>query len=202
MKNKVWFATILVVVAVGIAAAQVPGIFTTVNATVGYLINGAAPNGQAICGNGTAGVYSASCAISVQTANTATALVNTPTQCSGSTPYASGIQAGGDAICVAAPVVSGTLANVTASRAIGTTYTNSGSNAVYVSGFVVTTVGGDTSEVTCTVNGIQVWSNQANATVVNYNTGFTCMVPPGGTYAITTAGTTSFSLGSWTEFTF
>jgi len=96
----------------------------------------------------------------------------------------------------------GTLADVTGSRSIGSTFTNSGSTPIYVSGYVTTTVGGDTSQVTGTVNGLTVWSQQANATVVGSHDAFAFMVPPGGTYSITTSGTTTFTLGSWTEFTY
>jgi hypothetical protein len=91
----VWFGAFLVVAVVAVAAAQVPGLFSTVNATVGYLINGAAPNGQAICGNGTVGAYSASCAIN---AATATALAATPSQC-GTNQFSTGVTANGNANC-------------------------------------------------------------------------------------------------------
>lgn len=198
MKNKT--LAVFVALAVTLTAwAAVPVVGSIINAKTGFQVNGGAPSGQALCGNGTVGVYSASCPIAAQTA---ASLASTPTNCSGATPMSQGIAANGNANCAAVPGVGGTLVDVTGSRSIGTTFTNSGSTAIYVSGYVTTTVGGDTSQVTCSVNGLAVWSQQANATVVGNHDAFACMVPPGGAYAIATNGTTSFTLGSWTEFTF
>lgn len=41
--------------------AQVNGKFAKVDATQGYTVNGAAPNNQVLCGNGTTAVFTASC---------------------------------------------------------------------------------------------------------------------------------------------
>jgi hypothetical protein len=194
--NKLWW---LLLMFPSLAMAQVNIKGAKVDALTGYTVAGAAANNQVVCGNGTVGTYQASCGIAVATA---AALATTPTGCGGGTPIAIGIAANGNANCIAAPGASGTLSDVTGSRSFGTTFTNSGSTAIYVSGYGVTSVGGDTSQITCTVNGIVVWSQQANATVVGYHDGFTCMVPPAGTYSVTTIGTTAVTLGSWTEFVF
>jgi hypothetical protein len=106
--NKVWFGAALLFVAVAVAAAQVPGFFSICNAITGYQVNSAAPNGQVICGNGTVGTYSASCAIN---SATATALAATPTQCSGSTPVSTGIAANGNANCTNGGLVTTCNAN-------------------------------------------------------------------------------------------
>lgn len=136
-------------------------------------------------------------------AATATALSTPfPVQCGGALPMATGIQANGNANCTVVPGVRGTLTDVTGARSFGTTFTNLGTTAIYVSGFGTTVTGGDTSQITCTVNGIVVFSQQANATVVGFHDGFACMVPPGGTYTITTSGTTAVSIGAWAEFVF
>lgn len=80
--------------------AQVNGKFAKVDATQGYTVNGAAPNNQTLCGNGTAFTPATACPIA---ASTAGALAATPHQCSGSTPLATGVAANGDANCAAAP---------------------------------------------------------------------------------------------------
>lgn len=139
--------------------------------------------------------------IAVNISGTASALAAAPTQCSGTTPVAAGVAANGNANCIPTPGPKGTLNNVTGSRGFGTTYTNSGTTAMYVSGYGVTPSGSATSQINCTVNGIVVYSAQYNATVTNGSDAFTCMVPPGGTYSVTTSGT-SVNLQVWTEFVF
>jgi hypothetical protein len=169
-KKALGVYALFAVAAIGVALAAVPIKGSIIDALTGFTVNGAAPSGQALCGNGTVGVYASSCAIHAASADS---------------------------------ISGGTLVDVTSSRAIGTTYTNSGAAPLYVSGYVATGVGGDDSQVNCIVNGIKVWSNQANATVVGFHDAFTCMVPPSGTYEITTEGSeTGFSLGLWSEFTF
>jgi hypothetical protein len=102
---------------------------------------------------------------------------------------------------VGCPRVSGTLVDVTSSRSFGTVFTN-GTNSIYVSGFGLTTTGGDTSEIDCSSAGVPVWGQQANATVVGGKDGFGFMVPPFGNYQCTTSGTSAVTLGRWTEFVF
>lgn len=105
--------------------------------------------------------------------------------------------------CPVAPPVSGTISDVTGSRSFGSNFTNSGTTAIYVSGFGVTTSGGGTSQMTCIVNGIAAGSWQANATVAGDHSGFSCMVPPGMIYQVDATSTgTTLTLGSWTEFVF
>lgn len=103
--------------------------------------------------------------------------------------------------CPIPPGVSGTLNVVTGSRGFGTTFTNANATAIYVSGYGITPSGGATSQINCTVNGTVVYSAQHNATVTNGSDPFTCMVPAGGTYSVTTSGT-AVNLQSWTEFVF
>ena len=234
--------------------AQVPLKGSTVDATQGYTVNGAAPSNQILCGNGTRAVFAASCgmasvpfyqtiqsggvavpqrlilnfdgnfavndsspsttvhlastitsntsgnASTATNATTANALAATPTQCA-SGSVSTGVAANGNANCIVIPGASGTLNNLTGSRGFGVTYTNSGSTAMYVSGYGTTPSGGSTSQVNCTVNGITVYSAQYNATVTNGSDAFTCMVPPGGTYSVSTSGTT-VNLAVWTEYVF
>jgi hypothetical protein len=83
-----------------------------------------------------------------------------------------------------------TWTNVTGSRALGTTYTNSTSNPIFASVYVTgqTTVG-----VTITVSGNVVATFQWAGT--NNNTS-TTIIPAGATYSFSTG---SGSLGSWWE---
>lgn len=134
-------------------------------------------------------------------AATATALAATPAQCTGGS-FATGIAANGAANCTVIPGANGSLTDVTGSRSFVTVFTNSNTAAMYVSGFGVTTSGGDTSQIDCVVNGIRVWSSQANATVAGGHTGFSCMVPAGGAYSVSASGTTAVTLGGWAEFVY
>jgi len=83
-----------------------------------------------------------------------------------------------------------TWTNVTASRALGTTYTNSTSNPIFASVYVTgqTTIG-----VTITVNGNIVATFQWGGT---QNHTSTIIIPAGATYSFSTG---SGSLGTWWE---
>lgn len=78
MKNKKSLAVyaVFLTVVIGVAVAQVPIVGSIINAVTGYTVNGAAPSGQVICGNGTVGVFASSCAISVSSATSATTATN------------------------------------------------------------------------------------------------------------------------------
>lgn len=86
-----------VCLATAFAAVNIKGL--VVDALTGYTVAGAAASNTVICGNGTVGTYQGSCSIAVATA---AALAATPTQCSGGTPLATGIQANGNANCATA----------------------------------------------------------------------------------------------------
>jgi hypothetical protein len=90
----------------------------------------------------------------------------------------------------------GTVTDVTASRAFGTTYTNSGTNTkvVYVS--LNTTAVGETGYATVNgANAIQWQGTAVNAAQPN----MTILVPPGATYSVTNTGTAGASIALWTE---
>lgn len=64
MRNKL-FALALLAVSSVVALAQAPVIGSTVNAINGYLVNGTAPNGDVLCGNGTTFVPAVTCGTAI-----------------------------------------------------------------------------------------------------------------------------------------
>lgn len=188
-----------------------------VDATAGYTFNGAAPNGHVLCGNGSEYVDASSCGASAnyQTMQSNGTPLTQRADLNFSTDFTLSDTSPSTTVTLAVPItslcqtsgthcppVSGTLTDVTGSRSFGATFTNSGTTAIFVSGFGVTTTGGDTSQIDCTVGGIPTWGQQANATIVGGHTGFSSMVPPGATYECVETGTTAVTLGKWTEFVF
>lgn len=85
-----------------------------------------------------------------------------------------------------------TWQDVTGSRAIGTTYTNTTGRPILLS--VVCTSTNTTNSVGCLVGGVQISSQGASAT----NTAFTAiaLVPAGSTYSISTVNS---NLVQWNE---
>lgn len=132
-------------------------------------------------------------------AATATALATAPNPC---TPplFAGGIDVHGNSINCGG--VTGTISDLTTLRSFGNAFTNSHTTAIYVSGFGTTSSSGDTSQISCSVNGMLVWVQQANATLAGHGVGFTMMVPPGAIYRCDVLGSTAVTLGGWTEFVF
>lgn len=186
-----------------VAAAQVPIKGLIVDAIQGFTVNGAAPSGQVVCGNGSAGVFSASCPINAHSADVASSLAATPTQCSGSQPLASGIQANGNANCTVAHV-QGVLTNLTGSRSSGSVYQNTSGGTLLLSGYVSTT-GSSTGTVYCKVGvdagvSMTVWRNTVTATIESGSAGFNCTVPNGYFYEITGDGAVGGITG-WFETT-
>lgn len=103
------------------------------------------------------------------------------------------------------PVVNGTVAlesqllgvgqtwqNVTASRALGTTYTNSTGKPIQIT---VSVASSSNSAAYIVVSGVQVRLSD----IVNpFSSSGTCTIPHGATYSVTVAAGTP-ALASWTE---
>ena len=90
--------------------------------------------------------------------------------------------------------VSQTWQTLTGSRALGTTYTNSTGRPIYVS--IVVNPANTSSSATLSINSIPAAYAQG---FVSLAIGITIygIVPSGGTYAVTTTGTTTMSV--WAE---
>ena len=94
-------------------------------------------------------------------------------------------------------MIIGTWQDVTASRALGTTYTNSTGNAIFVSVYATTGTGAGTIKYTINSVDIGVQGISAGASCTMRNT-LTFIVPNGATYSVTgVAGTNT--LTSWFE---
>jgi hypothetical protein len=193
--NKVWFGAALLFVAVAVAAAQVPGFFSICNAITGYQVNSVAPNGQVICGNGTVGTYSASCAIN---AATAAALAATPTQCAAG-QNATGINANGNANCT----VAATQTDVTGSRSFGSTYHNVGTIPLFIQGYGQITGGSGDSQISCLAGpssaSVTIWSMTDSFTIPGEPAGFACMIAPGYYYSVAVVHDISSTPNQWNE---
>lgn len=102
--------------------------------------------------------------------------------------------AGGQALAALSSFGYGqTWQNVAGSRALGTTYTNTTGRPILVSTAVLAASGITTTAV---VNGVSMQGSTSPNP--SQNSFITFIVPPGGTYSITGAGTTP-SITTWTE---
>ena len=102
----------------------------------------------------------------------------------------------------ATATIPGTVADVTGSRSIGSTYQNTSGSLMIVSGFGSTT-GSAWAAVTCTIGPssptLAVYAAQYGATTDTEPAGFFCAVPNNYFYSVTTTGTATFSLTKWIE---
>lgn len=91
-----------------------------------------------------------------------------------------------------------TTQNVTASRAMGTTYYNTTGKPIYVSVNVSGTVANSTVYLSITVNGVlqDQCGYIAGTPAANFGVAAHAIVPPGASYVV---GSTQASLASWTE---
>lgn len=83
----------------------------------------------------------------------------------------------------AGSTVTATRNDVTGSRSFGTTYTNSSSGVMYVTGYG-NMQGNDIGSVQCFVNGDGDFASTATASINNGACGFSFVVPSGATYEI------------------
>lgn len=94
--------------------------------------------------------------------------------------------------------------DVTGSRALGTTYQNTTTSPMYLSGWGVNGGGSGDSAITC-LNGpstasLSVWADTTTGTVSGEMVGFACFVPPGYFYELTATNLIT-SIGKWVEMT-
>jgi len=96
----------------------------------------------------------------------------------------------------AAPGYGQTWQNVTASRAAGTTYTNTTTKPITVSIGLQSITNAD--QAVFSVNGVTVWIGQTNTPGGNYYAGISIIVPIGATYLLT-FNTGPYGIDSWAE---
>jgi hypothetical protein len=195
-RKALWmYAAVLVIGLAAVAAAQVPVVGSIIDAAIGYTVNHAAPSGQVLCGNGSVGTFASSCAAN---AGTATQLAATPAQCPVG-QNATGIQANGTANCSPAPIKS----DVTASRTFGSTYHNTGSTLLYVTGYGQVQGGSGDSQISCLMGpsspSVTTWSMTDSFTVAGEPAGFVCLIPPGYYYEVAVQNHISSAPQQWNE---
>lgn len=99
-----------------------------------------------------------------------------------------------------------TQTNQTGSRFAGVVYQNTSTQAMYISGYMLTG-GSSVGNVSC-VDGPTstpasvLYSNESTATVSGGAAGFSCLIPPSYYYEINVAGTVGSSPANWYETTF
>lgn len=102
----------------------------------------------------------------------------------------------------AAQVLTAVLNNVTGSRNFGGTFQNNTGGPIFVSGYGNTS-GSAWGAVTCAVGAgspsTNVYANQSGATTSGEPIGFSFMVPASYFYRVTTSGSATITLQSWTE---
>lgn len=184
--------------------AQVPIKGTTVDATQGYTVNGAAPNNQPLCGNGTLFVPAANCGTVVA-------------------PFYQTIQGNGSALpqrfilnfdsnftvndsSPSTTVHLTPIAQTSVTTTFGTVRQNTTGRPLFVTGFGTISGGSGDSRITCSDGltsglGITLWSNTTTATNAGSPVAFTCgnPIPAGYFYSVTVTNIISGTPGSWVE---
>lgn len=91
----------------------------------------------------------------------------------------------------------------TPSRVFGTTYQNTGTTPVYVTGYGTLTTGSGDSTISCndgpSTPSLVVWSNVVEATIAGEHVAFNCVIPPGYFYSVTVTNLISGTPGAWFE---
>lgn len=88
-------------------------------------------------------------------------------------------------------------------RTFGTTYQNTGTTPLYITGYGVLTTGSGDSTISCNDGpsspSLVVWSNVIEATVAGEHAAFNCVIPPAYFYSVTVTNLLSGTPGTWFE---
>jgi hypothetical protein len=101
-------------------------------------------------------------------------------------------------------VIHPNVVQTTPSRSFGVTYQNTGTGALYVSGYGLTH-GSSTGQISCldgpSSPSTTVWSNENTASVEGAVTGFSCLIPASYYYEVAVSGDV-YGVGGWAESAF